>query len=320
MPGSIRGHLLNSHQLLFSSGAVCLKCVWERPRQVSFVKNVCLRAWGFWNLRTHTIYASCVLVRSLRIQCSRVLNVLILNVKAPMRSSIRIWPSSWEMSDKLWVVLFGSHCFRGMAKTRIAGFVGLRCSFRAIGTSASVEQRLREFMPLCLDSNTRGHVLLSRLPQRRACMFWLGSSHQEPLHAGVSRNLATVVVRGVLPWLRKRRTGLLSSGPKSSFQMRTSFVFNLETKALESGGRAEKLIAQVAWSPVLSFHSLMIWVTMSSAGVGPLCFLKTNVTAPVYQDILEHFMLPSADQLFKDADFIFQQDVAPAHTAKSPKS
>ncbi len=59
---------------------------------------------------------------------------------------------------------------------------------------------------------------------------------------------------------------------------------------------------------------------MSSAGVVPLCFLKTNVTAPVYQDILEHFMLPSADQLFKDADFIFQQDLALAHTAKSTNS
>ncbi len=64
----------------------------------------------------------------------------------------------------------------------------------------------------------------------------------------------------------------------------------------------------------------MIWGAMSSAGVGPLCFLKTNVTAPVYQYILEHFMLPSADQLFKDADLIFQQDLAPAHTAKSTKS
>ncbi len=59
---------------------------------------------------------------------------------------------------------------------------------------------------------------------------------------------------------------------------------------------------------------------MSSAGVGPLCFLKTNVTAPIYQDILEHFMLPSADQLFKDADLIFQQDLAPAHTTKNTKS
>ncbi len=63
----------------------------------------------------------------------------------------------------------------------------------------------------------------------------------------------------------------------------------------------------------------MIWGAMSSAGVGPLCFLKTNVTAPVYQEILEHVMLPSADQLLKD-DFIFQHDLSPAHTAKSTKS
>ncbi len=83
----------------------------------------------------------------------------------------------------------------------------------------------------------------------------LGSRHQEPPHTDVSRNLATVVVRGVLPGWR-RRTGLLPSGPMSSFQMRASFVFRLETKVLESGGRVEKLIAQVAWSPVLSFHSL----------------------------------------------------------------
>ncbi len=64
----------------------------------------------------------------------------------------------------------------------------------------------------------------------------------------------------------------------------------------------------------------MIWGAMSSAGAGPMCFLKTNVTAPFYQEILEHFLLPSADQLFKDADFIFQQDLASAHTAKSTKS
>ncbi len=59
---------------------------------------------------------------------------------------------------------------------------------------------------------------------------------------------------------------------------------------------------------------------MSSAGVGPLCFLKINATAPVYQEILERLMLPSADQLFKDVDFIFQHDLAPTHTAKSTKS
>ncbi len=84
----------------------------------------------------------------------------------------------------------------------------------------------------------------------------LGSRHKEPPHTDVPRNLATVVIRGVLPGLRRRRTGLLPSGPKSSFQLRASFVFHLETKVLESGGRVEKLIAQVSCSPVLSFHSL----------------------------------------------------------------
>ncbi len=72
----------------------------------------------------------------------------------------------------------------------------------------------------------------------------------------LSHSWTTDNVRGVLPGLRRRRTGLLPSGPRSSFQMRASFVFHLETKVLESGGRVEKLIAQVAWSPVLSFHSL----------------------------------------------------------------
>ncbi len=138
-------------------------------------------------------------------------------------------------------------------------------------------------------------------------------------HTDVSRNLATVDVRGVLPGLR-RRTGLLPSDPKSSFQMRASFVFHLETKVLESGGRVEKLIAQVSWSPVLSFHSLWWFGVQCHLLVLVNCvFWKPKFFAPVYQEILEHFMLPSADQLFKDADFIFQQDLAPAHTAKSTK-
>ncbi len=130
----------------------------------------------------------------------------------------------------------------------------------------------------------------------------------------------TVVVRGVLPGLR-RRTGLLSSGPKSSFQMRAGFVFKLENKVhrvWRKGGEAHSP-SYLKYS-VKFPQSVMIGGTMSSAGVGPLCFLKTNVTAPIYQDILEHFMLPSADQLFKYTDFIFQQDLAPVHTAKSTKS
>ncbi len=67
-------------------------------------------------------------------------------------------------------------------------------------------------------------------------------------------------------------------------------------------------------------QSVIIWAAMSSAGVGPLCFLKSTVNAAIYQEILEHFMLLSADKLYGDADFIFQQDLGPAHTAKGTKS
>ncbi len=61
-------------------------------------------------------------------------------------------------------------------------------------------------------------------------------------------------------------------------------------------------------------QSVMIWAAMSSAGVGPLCFLKSTVNAAIYQETLEHF------HAYEDADFIFQQDLAPAHTAKGTKS
>ncbi len=64
-------------------------------------------------------------------------------------------------------------------------------------------------------------------------------------------------------------------------------------------------------------QSVMVWGAMSSAGDGPLCFLRSKVNIAVYQEVLEHFMLPAADQLYGDADFIFQQDLAPAHSAKA---
>ena len=67
-------------------------------------------------------------------------------------------------------------------------------------------------------------------------------------------------------------------------------------------------------------QSVLIWGAMSSAGVGPLCFIKSRVNVAVYQDILEHFMLTSAEKLYGDTDLIFQQDMAPAHTAKTTKT
>ncbi len=150
----------------------------------------------------------------------------------------------------------------------------------------------------------------------------LGSRHQEPPHTDVSRNLAIVVVRGVLPGLRRRITGLLPSGPKSSFQMRASFVFNLETKVLQSGGRVEKAHSPSCLKSSVKFpQSVMIWGCNVICWCWSIVFFENQRHCNAFtKKFWSTFMLPSADQLFIDADFIFQQDLAPAHTVKSTKS
>ncbi len=122
------------------------------------------------------------------------------------------------------------------------------------------------------------------------------------------------IIRSILPGLRRKRSGLLISGPKSAF--------NLEIKVPESGGREERHIIHVAWSPVWSFHSQWWFGLPCHLLVLVHCVFwpQSTVNAAIYQDILEHFMLPSADKLYGDADFIFLQDLAPAHTAKGTKS
>ncbi len=127
-------------------------------------------------------------------------------------------------------------------------------------------------------------------------------------------------IRSILPGLWRKITGLLLSGPKSSFQMKVNFAFHLEIKVRVWRKSGEAQNPRCLKSSVKFPQSVMIWAAMSSAGVGPLCFLKSTVNAAIYQEMLENFMLPSADKLYGDADFIFQQDLAPAHTAKSTKS
>ncbi len=105
--------------------------------------------------------------------------------------------------------------------------------------------------------------------------------------------------------------------------MKDDFAFPLEIRVPESGGREALFLQTLAQNPrclrssVKFPQSVMVWTAMSSAGVGPLCFLRSKVNTAVYQDVVEHFMLPAADQLYGDADFIFQQDLAPAHSVKA---
>ncbi len=103
--------------------------------------------------------------------------------------------------------------------------------------------------------------------------------------------------------------------------MKVNLGFHLEIKVPKAWRKSGEAQNPCCLKSSVKFpQSVMIWAAMSSAGVGPLCFLKSTVNAALYQEILEQFMLPSADKLHGDADFILQQDLAPAHTAKGTKS
>ncbi len=131
-------------------------------------------------------------------------------------------------------------------------------------------------------------------------------------------NLATVVVRGVLPGLREEE---LDCCPWSKvlFSDESKFCIsfgNQGPRVWRKGGEAHS--PSCLKSSVKFLQSVMIWGDVI-CWCWSIVFFENQRHCPVYQEIWS-FMLPSADQLFKDADFIFQQDLTPAHTAKSTKS
>ncbi len=155
----------------------------------------------------------------------------------------------------------------------------------------------------------------------------LESVHQESPRSDVFRKRATKPLLNQrqrqkrLTWAVEKKNWTVAQWSKVLFSDESKFCIsfgNQGPRVWRKSGEAQNPCCLK--SSVKFPQWVMIWAAMSSAGVGPLCFLKSTVNAAIYQEILEHFMLPSADKLYGDANFIFQQDLAPAHTAKGTKS
>ncbi len=155
----------------------------------------------------------------------------------------------------------------------------------------------------------------------------LESVHQESPHSDIFRKRATKPLlkqkqrQKHLTWAKEKKNWTVAQWSKVLFSDVSKFCISLGNqgpRVWRKGGEAQNPCCLK--SSVKFLQSVMIWAAMSSAGVGPLCFLKSTVNAAFYQKIIEHFMLPSADKLYGDADFIFQQDMVPAHTAKGNKN
>ncbi len=103
------------------------------------------------------------------------------------------------------------------------------------------------------------------------CELKLQSVHQESPRSDIFRK------RDTKPLLKQKHLSWaipdLLSAPKSSFQMKVIFAFNLEIKVPESGGRSGEAQYPCCLKSSVKFpQSVMIWAAMLSAGVGPLCF------------------------------------------------
>ncbi len=117
----------------------------------------------------------------------------------------------------------------------------------------------------------------------------LESVHQESPRSDVQKHLT---------WAVEKKNWTVAQWSKVLFSDESKFCIsfgNQGPRVWRKSGEAQNPCCLK--SSVKFPQSVMIWAAMSSAGVGPLCFLKSTVNAAIYQEILEHFMLPSADKM-----------------------
>ncbi len=137
------------------------------------------------------------------------------------------------------------------------------------------------------DSNTWESFTRSELK-----LEWV---HQESPRSDIFRKRATNPLlkqkhrQKHLTWAKEKKSWTVAQWSKVLFSDKRTFCIsfgNQGPRVWKKSGEAQNpcfLKSSVT-------QSVMIWAAMSSAGVGPLCFLKSTVNADIYQDILEHLI------------------------------
>lgn len=127
---------------------------------------------------------------------------------------------------------------------------------------------------------------------------------------------------------KKRRLNWAKSKKSWTTEMWSNVIFSDESKFDVCVGDFRKRVIRTKSE---AFHKdclkrtvkfpkgVMIWGCMSSKGVGKYEFIDGTVNAEKYQDILSRNLIPIAEEYFEKESFIFQQDGASSHTAKTTK-
>ncbi len=111
----------------------------------------------------------------------------------------------------------------------------------------------------------------------------LESVHQESLRSDIFRKRATKPLlkqkhhQKHLTWAKEKKNWTVAQRYKVLFSNKSKFCFQGPRVWRKSG---ETQNPRCLKSSVKFPQSVMIWAVVSSAGVGPLCFLKSTVTQP----------------------------------------
>ncbi len=117
------------------------------------------------------------------------------------------------------------------------------------------------------------------------------------------------IIRSILPGLKEKKNRTVAQWSKQSPLFRWKYILHLIWKSRSVVWRKTKETQNPSClkSSVKFPKSMMIWGAVTSAGVGPLHFIKSKVHAAVYQEILEYFILYTSSDV----------TLAPAHRAKT---
>ncbi len=121
----------------------------------------------------------------------------------------------------------------------------------------------------------------------------LESVHQESPRSDIFRKSAT---NPLLTWAKEKKNWTVAQWSKVLFSDESKFCISFGNQGPRVWRKNREEHNPCCLKSSVKFpQSVMIWAATSSAGVGPLCFQKSTFNAAIYQYILEHFMLPSAD-------------------------
>ncbi len=138
--------------------------------------------------------------------------------------------------------------------------------------------------------------------------------HQESPRSDIFRKRTTKTLlkpkhrQKHLTWAKEKKNWTVAQWSKVLFSDQSKFYFHLEIKvwSLEEEWRGTESILLEVQCEVSEVRDDVGCRDISWRW--SIVLIKSKVNVDVYQEILEHFMLPSADKLYEDADFLFQQD------------